>query len=121
MIAEALTFLVASVLHVGVVLPLGILTIRGETFIGAAIPEAIIAGALIAGAIGLLARTSGAWGLAMTTTLFALGGVLIGLRVIIGGRVSRPADLTYHASILIALLVTIGLLVTPAVRRALRR
>jgi hypothetical protein len=120
-LAEAVTFAIASVLHFGVVLPLGIVTINGESFIGAAIPEAIIAVVLAGGSIGVMMRTRPAWGLAMTTTLFALAGVIIGLSVILRGRVSRPADLTYHASIFVALVITVGLLVTPAVRRALRR
>jgi hypothetical protein len=73
MLAEAVTFAIASILHFGVL----------ESFIGAAIPE--------------------------TTTLFALAGVIIGLSVILRSHVSRPADLAYHASIFVALLITIGL------------
>ena len=57
-------------------------------------------------------RTAGSWWLGMATTLFALAGVIIGLSVILGGRVSRPIDLAYHAGILVALLITVGLLVT---------
>ncbi len=111
MLAEAVTFAVASILHFGVL----------ESFIGAAIPEAIIAVLLAGGAMGVMRRPAGSWGLAMTTTLFALAGVIIGLSVILRGRVSRPADLVYHASIFVALLITIGLLLTPAVQRVLRR
>jgi hypothetical protein len=55
----------------------------------------------------------------MATTLFALAGVIIGLSVILGGRVSRPA--LSRASIFVALPITVGLLLTPAVRHALRR
>jgi hypothetical protein len=121
MLTEAVTFAVASVLHFGIVIPLGIVTIHGESFIGAAIPEAIIAVVLAGGSIGVMMRVRSGWGLAMTTTLSALAGVIIGLSVILGGRVSRPADLSYHASIFVALVITVGLLLTPAVRRALRR
>ncbi len=111
MLAEAVTFAIASILHFGV----------GETFIGAAIPEAIIAVVLGAGAIAVTRRPAGSWWLALATTLFALLGVIIGLSVILGGRVSRPLDLTYHASILVALVITVVLLLTPHVRRAMRR
>jgi hypothetical protein len=100
MLAEAVTFAIASILHFGV----------GETFIGAAIPEAIIAVVLGAGAIAVTRRPAGSWWLALATTLFALLGVIIGLSVILRSDISRPADLAYHASIFVALLLTIGLL-----------
>ena len=111
MLAEAATFAIASILHFGVL----------ETFIGAAIPEAIIAVVLATGAIGVMRRWAGSWVMALATTLFALAGVIIGLSVILMSRVSRPADLAYHAGILVALLITVGVLLSPAARRALRR
>src|SRR5207253_10452261 len=79
MLAEAVTFAIASILHFGV----------AESFIGAAIPEAIIAVVLAAGAIRLMRRPAGSWPIAMATSLFALAGVIIGLTVILGGRLSR--------------------------------
>ena len=100
MLIEAVTFAIASILHFGIT----------ETFIAAAIPEAIIAVVLGAGAFALMRRGAGAWGLALATTLFALAGVIIGLSVIIGGPVSRPIDLAYHATIFVALVVTVVLL-----------
>lgn len=100
MLAEAVTFAIASILHLGVL----------ESFIGAAIPEAIIAVVLGAGAIVVMRRPTGTWWVALTTTLFALAGVIIGLSVIIGGRASRPYDLAYHASIFVALVITLALL-----------
>jgi len=111
MLAEAVTFAIASILHFGIL----------ESFIGAAIPEGIIAVVLGAGAIAAVRHPAGSWWLALTTTLFALAGVIIGLSVILGGRVSRPYDLAYHAGIFVALVVTLGLLLTPMVRRVLRR
>jgi hypothetical protein len=111
MLTEAVTFAIASVLHFGVL----------ESFTGAAIPEAIIAIVLGAGAVAVMRRPGGSWWLALTTTLFALAGVIIGLSVILRNHVSRPADLIYHAGIFVALLITIGLLLTPAMRRVLRQ
>ena len=98
MLIEAVTFAIASILHFGV----------AETFIAAAIPEAIIAVVLAAGALAVMRRGSRWLGLA--TTIFALAGVIIGLSVIIGGPVSRPIDLAYHATIFVALVVTVVLL-----------
>src|SRR2546423_14223990 len=79
MLAEAVTFAIASILHFGV----------AESFIAAAIPEAIIAVVLAVGAVSIMRRPAGSWWIAMGTTLFALAGVIIGLSVILGGRVSR--------------------------------
>jgi len=100
MLAEAVTFAIASTLHFGV----------AESFIDAAIPEAIIAVVLGAAAIAVMRRGAGSLGLALAATLFALAGVIIGLSVIIGGPVSRPIDLAYHATILVALVGTVVLL-----------
>ena len=111
MLAEAVTFAIASVLHFGVL----------ESFVAAAIPEAIIAVVLAVGAIAVMRRPAGSWWLALTSTLFALAGVIIGLSVILSGRVSRPADVAYHASIFVALVITLVVLMTPEVRRVLRK
>lgn len=121
MVLEALTFGTASALHFNLTLPLGFLTIHGESFRGAAIPEAIIAGVLLGGAISVLAAPRGSWGIAVGTTLFAIAGTLVGLTFILGGSVSRPADLTYHSIILVALIVTVVLQLSPQGRAALRR
>ena len=113
---STLTFVVASLVHFGVGLPL----IPADPFSGAALPEAIIAVVLGAGAITVLARRGATWQIALGTTLFALLGVLVGLRFVLFGSVSRPGDVVYHLSILAVLLVTIGMLLTSAGREALR-
>ena len=120
MVAEALTFATASLLHFGTTLSLGFATIH-DPFRGAAVPEAIIAAALVGGAVIVLAAPHGSWGVALTTTLFATAGVIIGLSFILGGSVSRPGDLLYHILILVALLATIGLEITTPARTALRK
>ena len=101
MLIEAVTFAIASILHFGV----------AESFISAAIPEGIIAVVLGAGAVSVMRRLGGSWWIAMGTTLFSLAGVIIGLSVILGSGVSRPIDLVYHATIFVALVVTVILLV----------
>src|SRR2546423_15721227 len=100
MLIEAVTFAIASILRFGV----------AESFIAAAIPEAIIAVVLGAGSIAVIRRGTGPWWIGLATTLFALAGVIIGLTVILGGRVSRPIDLAYHATIFVALVITVVLL-----------
>ena len=121
LIVEAATFAIASAVHFGIALPLGFATLPSDPFTGAAIPEAIIAGVLLAGAAGVLASPRGAWGLALTTTLFAVAGVIVGLNFVVPDISRRPGDVAYHVAILVALLITVGLLITPAARRAMRR
>src|SRR5207247_10337070 len=80
MLIEAVTFAIASILHFGV----------AESFIGAAIPEAIIAVVLGAGSIAVIRRGTGSWWIGLAPTLFALAGVVIGLSVALGGLCSGP-------------------------------
>src|SRR5438105_13073715 len=88
MLLEAATFATASLIHFDVGIPLGVTTIPGEPFTGAAIPEAIIAGVLLGGALALLVRPAGGWGLALTTTLFAVARVVVGLSCVLGRSVA---------------------------------
>ncbi len=119
MLVEAVTLAVASIIHFGFAIPLGIVTLN-DPFEGARIPEAIIAAVVLAGAISLLTRQRGTWWLALSTTLFAIVGVLVGLRFVLVGTVSRPGDLVYHGSLLVLLLVTVSLLLLPRSRGALK-
>src|SRR5947199_9419009 len=98
MLIEAVTFAIASILHFGV----------AESFIGAAIPEAIIAVVLGAGSIAVIRRGTGSRWIGRATTLFALAGVVIGLSVILGGRASRPTDVAYDGTLLVGRLITVG-------------
>ena len=120
MLVEAVTLGIASIVHFGVVIPLGGITLD-DPFAGARIPEAIIAIVVGVAAISLLTGWAGAWWLALAATLFAIAGVIVGVSVVLFGTVSRPGDLVYHFSLLVALLVTVALLLTPAARHAVRR
>lgn len=121
MLLAAVTLALASIVHFGVVIPLGIVTLN-DPFAGARIPEAIIAIIAAAGAISLLAGWPGAWWAALFSILFAIAGVFVGIRfVLFTGPVTRPGDLLYHGSLLILLLVALVLLWLPATRRTLQR
>ena len=120
MLVEAVTLGIASIVHFGVVIPLGVVTLD-DPFAGARIPEAIIAIVVGVAAISLLTGWAGAWWPALAATLFAIAGVIVGVSVVLFGTVSRPGDLVYHFSLLVALLVTVALLLTPAARHAIRR
>jgi hypothetical protein len=113
MLASALTFGVASYLHLDGRIMLGFTTVTGEDFTGAAVPEAVIGGLLAVGAAFVLARRAAARGVALGTTVFAIAGTVYGMTIILRGTVSRPADVVYHSAILAVLLVTLfGLLLT---------
>lgn len=120
MLAAAVTFGIASYLHLDGRIPLGFATITGEHFRDAAIPEAIIGSVLAAGAVWLLAGANRGRGVALGVTGFAIFGTAIGIGAVSSsGRPGITADLTYHAIIMAALLVTFAALL--ARRRAGRR
>ncbi|HEX4212294.1 MAG TPA: hypothetical protein VIA06_03070 [Candidatus Dormibacteraeota bacterium] len=117
MAIAAVTLALASTIHFGVRLGAGQLAIH-DPFPGAAIPEAVIAFVVACGALAVIGRRA-AWPVALGTTLFAVAGVLFGLSITLGS--ARTGDVAYHVSVLVVLVVTLCLLVTPAARRALRR
>jgi hypothetical protein len=98
MAAEAATFALASAVHFG------------TGFTDAAIPELVIAAVLGAGSSAVLTQRPHTWGIAAGTTGFAAFGTIVGLTIIATGRRDVP-DLTYHASILAALAITLTALV----------
>ena len=114
MAAAAATFAVASVIHAGAVIPLGVTTVS-DPFPGAVVPEAVIAVALAAGAVAVLTRRPAARGAAVAATLFALLGTAVGLTFTLGSR--RTGDVVYHVGMVVVLVVTLGLLLLPRGRR----
>jgi hypothetical protein len=111
-------FLAAALLHFGIVIALGPITIA-DPFPGAAIPETVIALVLGIGALWVLARRPARWGVALATTLFALLVTIYGLTVTVGS--ARTGDITYHVAVLVLLGVIAGLLLLPAGRHGLSR
>jgi hypothetical protein len=109
-------FLGAALIHFGMVIALGPITIA-DPFPGAAIPEAIIAIVLGIGALSVLARRPARWGVALATTLFALLVTIYGLTVTVGS--ARTGDIMYHVSVLVLLGVIATLLLLPAGRHGL--
>src|SRR5712691_5786471 len=99
----AVTVAVASLLHFGVVIPLGVATIS-DPFAGAAIPEAVIAVVVAGGAATTLARLASARWLAPAATLFALAGTLYGLTVTL--RRGQTGDIAYHLGLLTMLVAS---------------
>jgi len=116
--AAAVTLTLASTLHLGVAIPLGVTTIS-DPFAGAAIPEAVIAVVVAAGAMTMLVRLPAARWLAPAATLFALAGTLYGLTVTL--RRAQAGDIAYHVTLLTMLVASAVLLMgtlRPGARRA---
>ena len=104
----------ASIIHAGTAIPLGITTVS-DPFPGAAIPEAVIALVVAAGAVAVFTQRPAARGIAVVATLSALLGTLYGLTVTLGS--ARTGDIAYHVGILVVLAVTLGLLLMTSAKR----
>lgn len=117
MLVATVGFALASLVHFGVALVLGPVTIN-DPFAGAAIPEAILALVLGISSASWLARWPVGRGLARATTLFALLVTLYGLTVTVGS--ARTGDVAYHVTILVVLSVLAVLLFLPAAQPSRR-
>jgi len=121
MSVAAVTLALASVIHFGVALPLGVATLS-DHFPNAAIPEAVIAVILLAGVGISMVRPAAAKPVALATTAVATLGVLFGLSVTVRGP--QHGDVAYHVSVLAVLLLTLGMLLwlhSPASSAGLHR
>jgi hypothetical protein len=103
MFFEAATLVVAAALHLTRILDDGNAPFRPDR---AGIAESIIAAVLIAGAFALSRDEQSA---ALAAVVFAIAGFGIGLSMTIRG--GATGDITYHATMLPILLVTLILLV----------
>lgn len=103
----AVTFGMASLVHFGVPVPLGLTTVH-DPFPGAKFPELIIGVVLLAGAIPVLTRARYARPIGLATTGFATAGTITGLNFTLGS--GRTGDLVYHFGVLALLVLTLVLL-----------
>jgi hypothetical protein len=118
MAVATLTLALASVIHFGNTVSLGVVTFH-DPFRGAALPEAIIAVVLAVGLVSVLLRLPAAWWIALATTVFALAGVILGLSIVLLSSARRSGDIVYHVSLLTVLVITVGVLLTPGARQGL--
>lgn len=118
MTAATATLAVASILHFGVAITAGGVTLR-DPYRGAAVPEAVIAAVLAAGLVALVASPPRARAAALAATLFAVAGFLVGLRfTVFAGGPRRPGDVAYHLAGLALLGVIAALLARSPAHRA---
>ncbi len=110
MALAAAAFAVASIVHFGVDVPLGVATLS-DSFPGAAAPEAVIAAVLAIGATAVLTGRAKSRGIALGATSFALLATGYGLTITLSG--GRTGDVAYHLGIVTVLFVILGLLLVP--------
>jgi hypothetical protein len=122
MLAESLTFLLASALHRGLQIPLGIVTLA-EPMIGpASVVETTCGVALALAAVTVLSGSRWGWLSAVAAHTISASGVVLGIVALNAGRGPRTASNdAYHLTILTALVIGLVLLATPPVRAALGR
>lgn len=116
-VAEAISFLLASLLHMGVQFPLGISEPPNRY---AAIVEGLCAIFLALSACVVFVHVTWAWRVAVAAHVFAVAGVLLGIVAVAGG--GAPGDevnAIYHWVILVVLVVVLAGLLTPGVRGTL--
>jgi hypothetical protein len=114
MAVASLTLFGASAVHLGLTVPLGVVTIS-DPFRGAAVPEVILGVVLGSGsAAAVIGRRNGR-AIALGSTAFTLLVVLYGLSITL--RSGRDGDVAYHLTLLLILLIAIGLLLIERARR----
>ena len=118
-VLEAITFLLATLLHLGIQFPLGFSEPR---IIPAAIVEGLCGIFLAVSAFALFVRKTWAWWGAIAAHAFAVAGVLLGITALaLGLGPSTVANTIYHRTILGVLVVVLALLASPGARAALGR
>ncbi len=116
---EAIGFLVAAVLHVGVPLPVGF---SEPVILPAAIAEGLIGLFLAIAALALVAGDRIGWPLSIAAHVFGVAGVLVGMIALaVGAGPSTEANELYHRVALIVLVAVLALLWTDRGRRAAGR
>jgi hypothetical protein len=113
------TFVIASLLHIGVRLPIGIDEPR---IIPATIVEGLIALSFLVAVFSLLASSPAAWTSLVAAHCVGIAGVLLGIGALAAGRgPSTEANHIYHRVVLAVLIVGLIALLTPAGKTAFNR
>jgi hypothetical protein len=115
---EAVTFLLAALLHLGIQNPI----LTEPRIIPATIVEGLIGVFLAVSAYGVLARRTWAWAATVAAHVFGVLGVLLGIfATTVGPGPATPANTVYHWVMLVVLLAGLVFLLTPAGKDALGR
>ena len=117
----AVTFLLGTVLHLGVRIPLGFVVLAEPRIVPATIVEGLCGIALAVSAYAVFTRRTWAW--AVTTAhVFTPSGVLLGMAALaIGAGPRTESNDIYHRVMLVVLVAGLAFLATPIARSALGR
>lgn len=117
-VAETITFLLATLLHLGVPAPLGF---TQPLIIPAAIVEGLCALFLAMSAYAIFTGKTWAWRVTLAAHIFAVAGVLLGILATTRSPAGGEPNFIYHRVILVVLIIVLILLATPSARVALGR
>ncbi len=118
-VLEAVVFLIAALLHLGVPLPVGF---AEPVIIPAAIVEGIIALFFAVSAYALFTHQTWAWLAATFAHAFAIAGILLGVTALaLGAGPTSDANYIYHRVMVVVAVAALVLLLTPIGRTALGR
>jgi hypothetical protein len=116
----ALTFLVASLVHLGLRVPIGFATLTEPRTIPAAVVKGSCGFTLMSAAWSVFSRQSGSRLVTVVALLVALAGVALGMFVLSLGRGPiTEAHFVYHRVMAVALVADLVLLRSPSIRRQL--
>ena len=116
-VVEAISFLLAALLHLGIQFPLGFSEPPNRY---AAIVEGLCWLFLSLSLYAMFARKTWTWRAAVAAHIFAVVGVLLGIYATSRGP-GDEANFIYHRVILVVLVIVLALLATPGARAALGR
>lgn len=114
MLVTAGTLVGASVLHFGVAVALGVVTVH-DPFAAAAVPEAVLGGIMALASVFLLSGRPGSWEMALAADVFTMLLSLYGLSGTL--REARTGDVAYHITLVGMLLAVAGGLIVSRMPR----
>jgi hypothetical protein len=119
-VANAALYFVVAILHLGVDIPLGVVTLGlpDEPIPPATVVESLIGAALVVAAITIFPRSRRNWRLVRGLYVFALAGTLFGMTIALLRSLPAP-DIWVHVAMLAGLAIGFALLrVVPTPRLA---
>jgi hypothetical protein len=117
---DVVLFLGSALLHAGVRVPLGVITLSEPRILPALIVEGASGLFLLAGAVGVLASRPWAWPVTFAAHAFACAGVMLGIYALTMGWGPRTlVNDVAHRLMLMALVAGLILLSTPGARHNL--
>lgn len=121
-LGEAVVFLTAALVHLGIHIPVGVMALAEPRIIPATIVEGFCGLVFAGSAYAVFTRKPWAWKATTTAHVVALAGVLLGMVALaIGLGPHTEANALYHRVMLVVLVGGLLLLVTPISRATLGR